>query len=220
MKEPNLEEMISNWDYETNAIPAGESTLAARLEILTYRTLAEGHPVSAEDLAAAAEVPVEIANVLFERGKELGGEWDSEGRLLGNVLTLVPTPHRFTVNGKQLYTWCSMDAMHLPGLLNQTAQVESIDPISGDIVHLTIPPDSEPDYDPPGTVLSIVLSAGDRGGPQSPLCRQMRFFASRETAENWVKDHPDATIMTVEGVNQLVHEQVIAPLEGVLQVLN
>jgi alkylmercury lyase len=219
MEEQNLDELIKNWDFENNGIPAEESTLAARLEILMYRILADGHPVSTARLATAANVPIEIINTLFEQGRKWGGEWDDDGRLLGNVLTLIPTVHNFKVNGKELYTWCSLDAMHLPGLLDQTAEVESTDPINGEKIHLTIPPDGVPTYDPPGTVLSIVLSGGDRSGPQSPLCSQMHFFSSRETAEIWVKDHPDATIMTVEDAYQLVREHVHAPLEKALQQL-
>jgi alkylmercury lyase len=219
MAEQNLDEFLKDWDFKNNGIPPEESTLAARLEILMYRALAEGKPVSAEHLAANANVPVELVTVLFERGSALGGEWDAEGRLLGNVLTLNPTRHHFKVNDNELYTWCSLDAMHLPGLLGQTAEVESTDPISGEKIRLTIPPDALPTYYPSGTVLSIVLSGGDRSGPQSLLCRQMHFFASRETAESWVKDHPEAAIMTVEEVYQLVHEHVHAPLKNVLQQL-
>jgi len=219
MEEPNMDEFIKTWDFENNGIPPEESTLTARLEILMYRMLADGNPVSAASLAAAANVPIEIINTLFEQGKKQGGEWDDDGQLLGNVLTLIPTRHHFKVNGKELYTWCSLDAIHLPGLLDQTAEVESADPISDEKIHLTIPPDGVPSYDPPGTVLSIVLSGGDRGSPQSPLCSQMHFFAARENAETWVKDHPDATIMTVEDVYQLVREHVHAPLEKALQQL-
>lgn len=219
MEEPNLDEMIKSWDFAENGVAPEESTLAARLEILMYRTLAEGHPVSAERLAALANVPVELVTVLFEQGKALGGEWDTEGRLVGNVLTLIPTQHHFRVNGKELYVWCSLDAMHLPGLLGRTAEVTSTDPISGEKIQLTIPPDEAPIYRPSGTVLSIVLSGGNRNGPQSPLCRQMHFFASRETADTWVKKHPDATIMSVEEVYQLVREHVHAPLEAALQQL-
>jgi alkylmercury lyase len=219
MVKPTLDELITTWDFENNGIPSGESTLAARLEILILRKLAEGNPVSADSLARAANVPIEIINTLFAQGKKQGGEWDAEGRLLGNVLTLIPTRHHFNVNGKELYTWCSLDAMHLPGLLDQTAEVESADPVSGEKIHLTIPPDGVPAYDPPGTVLSIVLSGGDRSGPQSPLCSQMHFFSSRETAEIWVKNHPDATIMTVKEVHQVVHKHVHAPLEKALKQL-
>lgn len=219
MTELNLDEYLKNWDFENNNIPAEESTLAARLEILIYRTLAEGQPVSAERLAAAANVPVEIIHRLFEQGKGLGGEWDAEGRLVGNVLTLIPTKHRFRVNGNDLYTWCSLDAMHLPGLLGQKAEVKSTDPISGQEIQLSIPPNEPPTYHPSGTVLSIVLTGGDRSGPQSPLCRLMHFFASRETAETWVEDHPAAAIMSVEEVYQLVRQQVHVPLENALNEL-
>ncbi|MGD2155593.1 MAG: organomercurial lyase [Anaerolineales bacterium] len=211
--------MIKAWDYEHNGTAPDESTLAARLEILMYRTLAEGQPVSAEHLAATAGVPVELVNLLFEHGKAQGGEWDAEGRLVGNVLTLIPTHHHFKVNDNDLYTWCSLDAMHLPGLLGRKAEVESTDPVSGEVIRLTIPPDGLPSYDPPGTVLSIVTAGGDRSGPQSPLCSQMHFFASRENAQHWVKDHPDATIMEVEDVYLLVQERIHAPLEKVLQQL-
>lgn len=219
MAKLNLEEFLKDWDYDNNGISPEESTLAARLEILTYRTLAEGKPVSAARLADAANVPIEITKTLFEGGKSRGGEWDAEGRLLGNVLTLNPTKHHFRVNEVQLYTWCSLDAMHLPGLLAQTAEVDSTDPVSGEEIHLTIPPDGLPTYHPAGTVLSVVLTGGDRNGPQSPLCSQMQFFASRDTAETWIQDHPDSTIMTVEEVYQLVRKHVHAPLEKALQEL-
>jgi alkylmercury lyase len=212
--------MIKAWDLENNGIPPQESTLAARLEILTYRALAEGRPVPAARLASMAGVPVELAEALFEHGKALGGEWDEEGRLLGNVLTLIPTSHRFRVNGKELYTWCSMDAMHLPGLLGRPAEVESVDPVSGQAVHLVIPPDGVPSFTPAGTVLTIVLSSGDRSGPQSPLCRQMHFFASRESAAIWVRDRPNVTIMSVEEVHQRVREYIHTPLESALKQLS
>jgi alkylmercury lyase len=219
MTETNLEELITTWDLENNGIPPEDSTLVARLEILTYRALAEGQPVSAGRLATLASVPVELAEALFEHGKALGGEWDAEGRLLGNVLTLIPTQHHFRVNNKDLYTWCSMDAIHLPGLLGQPAEVESVDPISDQVIRLRIPPDGVPTYQPAETMLSIVLSSGDRSGPQSSLCRQMHFFAARENATIWAKDHPAATIMSVEEVYQLVHEHIHIPLRSALKEL-
>ncbi len=220
MNKSDLDKMIKDWDLENNGVRPEESTLAARLEILMYRGLAEGKPLSAAKLANIAGVPVELAEGVFEHGKALGGEWDEEGRLLGNVLSLIPTPHQFRVNGNDLYTWCSMDAIHLPGLLGQPAEVESVDPITGQAIHLIIPPDGVPIYRPAETVLTIVLSGGDRNGPQSPLCQQMRFFASRVSASTWVTDHPNAAIMSVEEVYQLVHEQIHVPLAKVLQQLS
>jgi alkylmercury lyase len=220
MNKTYLDKMIKDWDLNHNGVSPEESTLAARLEILMYRALAEGKPVSAAHLANIASVPIELAEAVFEQGRELGGEWDEEGRLLGNVLTLIPTPHHFRVNGNELYTWCSMDAIHLPGLLGQQAEVESVDPLTGQSIRLTIPADGVPSYRPAETVLTIVLSEGDRSGPQSPLCQQMHFFASRESATTWLKDHPKAKIMSVEEVHQLVHEHIHIPLARVLQQLS
>jgi len=220
MYKTDLDKMIRIWDLENNAVQPEESTLAARLEILMYRALAEGKPVTAAHLANIAGVPVELTEAIFDQGKELGGEWDEDGRLLGNVLTLIPTTHHFRVNGNDLYTWCSMDAVLLPGLLGQPAEVESVDPLTGQSIHLTIPPDGVPSYRPAETVLTIVLSEGDRSGPQSPLCRQMHFFASRESATTWLKDHPNATVMSVEEVHQFVHERLHIPLAHILQQLS
>ena len=220
MNKTDLDKMIKEWDLKNNGVCPEESTLPARLEILMYRALAEGKPVSAAHLADIAGVPMELAEAIFEQGRELGGEWDAEGRLLGNVLTLIPTPHHFRVNGNELDTWCSMDAIHLPGLLGQPAEVDSVDPITGQAIHLTIPPDGVPTYRPAETVLTIVLSGGDRSGPQSPLCQQMHFFASRESAATWLRDHPNATIMSVEEVYQLIHEHIHVPLASALQQLS
>jgi alkylmercury lyase len=220
MNETDLDKMIKDWDLENNGVLPEESTLAARLEILMYRALAEGEPVSASRLAALAGVPVDLTEALFERGKALGGEWDEEGRLLGNVLSLNPTHIIFRVNGNDLYTWCSMDAIHLPGLLGKPAEVESADPITGQEIYLSIPPDSAPTYRPAETVLTVVLSGGDRSGPQSPSCRQMHFFASNQSAMIWVRDHPNATIMSVEEVYQLVHEHIHVPLASSINQLS
>ena len=64
MTETHLDKLIKAWDLENNNIPPEESTLAARLEILTIRALAEGRPLSAERLAATADVPVELTEAL------------------------------------------------------------------------------------------------------------------------------------------------------------
>src|SRR5579885_1039727 len=38
-------------------------------------------------------------------------EFDQEGNILGWGVTLVPTPHRFQLNGSALYTWCAFDTV-------------------------------------------------------------------------------------------------------------
>ena len=148
------EELLRKWDFETNQIPLEESTLPHRFEFQTLRLLAKGEPVSAEMIGAKLGIPAKLAQTVFEgsRGK---GQWDSEGRLIGSALTLVPTPHRFRVVNKDLYTWCAHDTIFLPGLLGMTAQVSSPDPLNGDLIKLVITPEGPEAYTPKSAVLTI-----------------------------------------------------------------
>lgn len=52
-------------------------------------------------------------------------ETDVQGHIVGSGLTLRPTPHRFTIDGRQLYTWCALDTLIFPAVLGQVATVEA-----------------------------------------------------------------------------------------------
>lgn len=86
------------------------------------RLLAHGEPVTIPELAAASNrTNDEVAHAVRElRDTEYG----QHGRIVGYGITLNPTPHRFTVNGRQLYTWCALDTLIFPVILGQTAHVE------------------------------------------------------------------------------------------------
>jgi alkylmercury lyase len=157
-------------------------------------------------------MPVEQLEAIFEQFAARGGEFDEEGNLVGASLTLNPTPHHFRVKGNDLYAWCSLDTLFLPGLIGETAVIISTDPVSGEPIHLTITPHKVKEYCPSSTVLSISVpgiscrtetSTGPATGPQSETCSQMYFFTSRETAETWLKDSPGIAIFTVEEAWQL-----------------
>ena len=180
----------------------------------TLRLLAEGRPVAAEDLAARAALPLEEVTDTFRQIKKQGGEFDEEGRVLGNALTLKPTPHRFVVNGRSLYAWCALDTIFLPGLLAETAEVESTCPITGEIIRLTITSDGVTQYSPAVAVLSIAVPGVscnreeadgevDRAIRARESCQQMYFFSTRTAAEEWVKDYPGVVIFTIEETWQL-----------------
>ena len=87
------------------------------------RLLACGHPVTPGRLASALQMTAEqVAGVLAGLADL---EVDQGGNILGWGLTLIPTPHRFRVNGQQFYTWCALDALTYPALLQVVASVES-----------------------------------------------------------------------------------------------
>jgi alkylmercury lyase len=51
----------------------------------------------------------------------------SSGRIVGSWgLSLVPTPHRLRIRGRELYAWCAMDAVGIPAGLAEDARVTSV----------------------------------------------------------------------------------------------
>ena len=121
------------------------------------RAIAEESPVSPERYATATGLPLERVAEDLQGRSAAGWEVDSEGNLVGVGLTPVPTPHRFRVKGRDLFVWCALDALFLPGLLGETAEVRSTCPTTGDEIRLTVSPEAEAEYTPRDTVLTVVI---------------------------------------------------------------
>src|SRR6266511_4425757 len=88
-----------------------------------HKLLLDGKPVSPDQIANYLGLTQhEVASLL--RGAEL----DQEGNLVGVGLSIVPTRHSYKILGRQLYTWCAVDAITYPILHRTSAQIESPDP--------------------------------------------------------------------------------------------
>lgn len=198
-----LDEIIAAWQTEKDKQYRSPEQRA--LELTIIRSLAQGKPVPAEHLAAAAELPVEVVREIFESLQKGGADFDALGRLTGMVLTLRPTPHAFQLNGIELYAWCTLDTLFLPGLIGKTAQVVSTCPVTGDAIRLTVRPDGIESAGPGGAVLSVVVpgysaacKSGQKGGAQGAVCSSMHFFRDRQAASTWLVAQPDLAILTLE----------------------
>ncbi len=220
MEEKDPVDLLTSWDFAHNGIPPNESTLPARLELQALRLLAEGQPVSAERLASKLNLPVTLVNAIFNQKRTMAGEWNDEGHLVGSALTLVPTPHSFRVKSQDLYAWCAFDTLLLPGLLGETAQIKSPDPISGELILLTITPSGVTERVPDTALISIDLSGSQITGPQSIGCQRMHFFYSQKTAGQWQKKQESTTLMTLDEAFQLVREKVYEPMKTALDEMD
>ncbi len=183
--------------------------------------LAQGKPIPRKRASEILEVSLEEIDEVFEAIKATGGQFNPQGDLIGYTLTLKPTRHSFRVNGNNLYAWCSLDTILLPGGLETTGEIESTDPVTGDTIRLTVSPDGVVEVDPPSTVTSIFLpglSAKETSdghpvaGAESELCGSMLFFVSRETAEEAFENLPNIAILTVEEAFELAREIFIEPM--------
>ncbi len=156
--------------------------------------LARGEPVSVDQLAAATARPTAEVRAAIDALADV--ELDDQGRIVGNGITLRPTPHRFTVDGKQLYTWCALDTLIFPALLGRPAEVESASPVSGQAIRLIVAPDGVASVDPPTAVVSLVTPDAPRS-IRAAFCNQVHFFTSSDEAGEWLADHPGASVVPV-----------------------
>jgi hypothetical protein len=175
-----------------------------RLMRTAVRLLARGEPVTTGELGAAAGVDVtDLLNA--PAGPDI--EYDDEHRIIGWGLTVIPTPHKFIVDGRRLYTWCAADTLLFPAILGRPARVESHCPTTNTLVRLTVDPQSGvTDLSPDSAVISIPASAElDVARVRVSCCNPGRFFASAEAAEDWLAQYPAGTVLPVAEAYPQLH---------------
>jgi len=167
------------------------------------RLLGRGYPVTPERLASALQMTAKQVAEALAALADL--EVDPSGNVVGWGLTFIPTPHHFRVNDQQLYTWCALDALIYPALLQVVASVESSCPAIGTPVTLSVTPTGIHDLTPPGSVVSLMIpeqgSACDRG--RSSFCTRSLFFRSRRDARMWQASSPKARLLSVADAYQV-----------------
>jgi alkylmercury lyase len=168
----------------------------APLALALLRELAAGEPVAPSTLG-------ERAGTVLVRWPNLN--YDDDGRVVAfSGLSLRPTAHRFTVGGRQLYTWCAWDTLFLPAMLGQPADVESTCPVTGSGVRLSVDPNGVRQADPQPLWVSFppaaTTSTADITGT---FCCHVHFLATPAAAEHWLNRHPDGTVLDIDDAYEL-----------------
>jgi alkylmercury lyase len=187
----------------------GSARTAPHLYRALLRLLSQGEPVTIEQLADAAAQPADEVRHLVASWPDT--EYDQQGRIMGWGLTLKPTPHKFGVGNKQLYTWCALDTLFFPAVISRPAKVESPCATTGIPIHLNVDPAAGiSDLDPATAVVSVVTPEWMRS-VRTSFCNPGRFFATREAARSWQAGHPEMEVLSV-----LDAYQVSRPLSAML----
>lgn len=170
------------------------------------RALAHGEPVTPDELAAATGR--DVADVHAGLATLADTEYDEQGRVVGHGITLSPTPHRFEVDGRQLYTWCALDTLIFPAVIDRPAHITSPCHATGIPVRVEVTPQRVVSVAPADAVVSILTPDGHTGA-RSAFCDHVHFFASPTTATPWLRTHPDASVVAVHDAftlgQQLTH---------------
>ncbi len=161
------------------------------LSLALLRLLAQGQPVPLASLAASLHRTDEAVSQDIQHLTNV--EHDAQGHIVAAVgLSLRPTPHQFTVAGRQLYTWCALDTLMYPAVLGESASISSSCPVTGTPIHLQVTSDGVQQLDPPDAVVSLIIPEAGAAACdiRGSFCSMVRFFASRDAAQAWVSQQP------------------------------
>lgn len=216
----DFDQIVQAWQDSKEGRYALESVRASDFVL---QSIASGNPVSAEELATNLGFGLKETQILMRRSRKSGADFDDEGRMIGNALTLRPTSHRLEIGGQTLYAWCALDTLFLPGLIGKTGEVHSTSAATGDPIRLTVAPTGVQQFAPASTVLSVVVPGtsqacepDQKGGANGAACSAMNFFASREEAEEYLGADTDVSILTVMEASELAQRAWVKPYRSAL----
>lgn len=188
-----LEEIAARLAAPFKKLPRADALL--ELHPLALTLLAQGRPVAPAELAEAVARPVD--DVLVDLRVQRSVEYTEDGEIAGWGLTLHETPHRVTVDGTALYTWCALDTLMYPVVLRRSFAVASPCRQTGELVKVRVSPQGVDDVSPGSAVVSIVVPE-DVTDVRASFCNSVHYFASEEAASPWLERHPEGLILSAE----------------------
>lgn len=84
---------------------------------------------------------------------------------------------------------CAIDALGVAPMFDQPITVTSRDPHSGDEIGARLAPSGDADWWPQSSVV-VAGAMKSQGDSCQSCCPVLNFFASTDSAERWLDDHP------------------------------
>jgi alkylmercury lyase len=110
---------------------------------------------------------------------------------LANLLSAEPTRHQVRVNGRILHTFCFVDALMHPFVLQRGAvEMRSAIPTGGELAAVVTEEGVE--GWPRGVVVSFGAARSGEGTICETLCPYLNVFVSRADYDRWVRETPKA----------------------------
>jgi len=173
----------------------GSARATPGLYRVLVRMLSDGEPVTVAQLAAAAGQPLDEVQRAVLRWTDT--EYDRQGRIVGWGVTLRPTPHRFNVDGKQMYTWCALDTLFFPAVIGRPARIESPCGATGVSIRLVVDPAAGVTALDPATAVVSIVTPEKIKSVRTGFCNPGRFFAAADVARDWQAKYPGMELLSV-----------------------
>lgn len=155
--------------------------------------LAQGEPVSVDELAASVGVPAGRLNNMLRRSPY--AEWSDDGRLEGFGLTLRPTPHCVRVDEVDLYVWTAADAFISAVLLDRPVRITSSCHVTGVPIAVDVTPARVVEVEPPTAVVTALAFPDNHERLRWLDSSRQVFFRSPQAAWTWIEKKPDYTVL-------------------------
>jgi len=173
-----------------------QSRQEQELSLSIYCLMLRGEPLSVRYIAAYLDLLPDVINQFLKRWG--GIEYNDAGNITACWgLSLSETTHSFEVDGHSLYTWCAWDALFIPELINKTAMLTSLCPVTGNPVRLTIAPDAVASAKPAATTVSFIEpeAVSMQRSIVKSFCHYVNFFSSESAGDHWVSENPGTFLL-------------------------
>jgi len=91
-------------------------------------------------------------------------------------------------DGHEAFAMCAIDALGIASMFDQSIEISSRDPLSGETFHAGLAPDGTGSWQPESAV--VVAGVSDRQADScTGCCPVLNFFASNDNAERWLHEH-------------------------------
>jgi alkylmercury lyase len=179
-----------------------------------FPLLAAGGPVTVERIALAAGAEAAVVETALQLGRVDRNTKGWVTELFG--ITTAPTTHRIEIEGVVLYSCCALVAQMVPMLVDQPARIETVDPISRQLVRIQLTPDKLTSVDPPeawGTFVRTELEALQKNVGEA-FCHHIHNFTSQETAEQYAQQDKRRYILNMETFHDVARQLTMAVWGG------
>lgn len=127
-----------------------------------------------------------------------------------------PTSHVVRLDGgRDVYAMCAVDALGVPFMLGETAEILSLDPLTEEEVSVRVDPGSVLEWRPESAVVFWGATGGE-GPSAATCCRFVHFFSSEETTRRYLADRPQLAgqivpVQEAARAGRLIFGDLLAP---------